>query len=135
MVFYWSFHDYVEGGQNPIEDWYINDLSDGGRFAFDALLKNTAKIESHLQWGGFKFLKGDPKKYHIWQLDFIADGRQYRALGVFGSLRRQAVLLMGCYHKGKVYTPPNAIDTACKRARKLDHKKAGPRERKIKIDL
>lgn len=134
-VFYWSFHDYLEGGQNPMGTWYSDDLSESGRYRFDSLLKNTAKTENHLQWGGFKLLKGEPKKHHIWQLDFIADARQYRVLGVFGSVRRQAVLLVGCYHKGKVYTPPNAVETACTRANKLQNKKAGTIERKIKNDL
>lgn len=134
-VLYWSFHDYLEGGQDPIEDWYDSGLSDGGRYRFDNLLKNMAKTKSHLQWGGFKFLKGEPKKYHIWQLDFIADGRQYRTLGVFGSVRRQAVLLVGCYHKGKVYTPPNALEIACTRASKLKNNQAETIERKIKYDL
>jgi hypothetical protein len=63
VVLHWSFHDYVEGERNPIEDWYVHDLDDGGRFGFDALLKNTAKTENHLQWTGFKYLKGEPKNY------------------------------------------------------------------------
>jgi len=134
-VIHWSFHDYVEGGQNRIENWRTNDLSDAGKFGFDSLLKNTAKTESHLEWTGFKYLKGEAKKERIWQLDFLADGRQYRGLGVFGSLRRQAVLLIGCYHKGKVYTPQNALDTAIKRAKALREGKAITRERKIKFGL
>ncbi|MGD0599277.1 MAG: hypothetical protein ABR988_05610 [Terriglobales bacterium] len=132
---YWSFADYVEGGRNPIADWYANDLSDDGRMQFDALLKNTGKIESHVQWSGFKFPKGELRKHRIWQLDFLADGRQYRVLGVFGSIRRQAVLLVGCYHKGKVYTPPDAFDTACKRAKALSEKRAATSERKIKFNI
>lgn len=134
-VYYWSFSDYVEGSHNPVQDWYGGELSDSGRLQFDALLKNTAKIESHLQWAGFKFLKGEPKKHRIWQLDFIAENRQYRILGIFGSVRRQAILLLGCYHKGKIYTPPNALDTGCKRAKNLTDQKAGTIGRQIKHDL
>ncbi len=134
IVLHWSFHDYVEGGRNPIEDWYLNDLADGGRFGFDALLKNTAKTENHLQWSGFKYLKGEPKNYRIWQLDFFADRKQYRILAVFRP-GKQAVLLIGCYHKGKLYTPPKALDTACKRAKALREERAGTRERKIKFNL
>jgi len=135
IVLYWTFHDYVEGGRNHIDTWYVNELSDAGRFTLDSLLKNTAKTESCLQWSGFKYLKGEPKKHHIWQLDFIADGRQYRLLGVFGTVRRQAILLLGCYHKGEVYTPPKSLETACKRAQKLRSNMAGTHERKIKFDL
>jgi hypothetical protein len=130
----WSFFDYVEGGANRIEEWYLG-LSQEGKDKFDALLKNTQKIESHVQWGGFKYLKGKPKEEHIWQLDFIADKKQYRLLGVFGSIRKQAVLLLGCYHKGDVYTPREALETACKRAKALREKRATTYERKIKNDI
>lgn len=135
ITVFWSFRDYREGGQNPIENWYAGDLLDGGRFGFDALLKNTAKTENHLEWSGFKLLKGDAKKERIWQLDFIADGRQYRVLGKFGEVRKQAILLVGCYHKGSIYTPVGAIQTAIRRAKKLREKKADTIERKIKFDL
>ena len=130
----WSFFDYREGGANRIEEWYLG-LSQEGKDKFDALLKNTQKIDNHLQWGGFKYLKGKPKEEHIWQLDFIADKRQYRLLGVFGSIRKQAVLLLGCYHKGDVYTPKEALETACKRAKALREKRATTYERKIKNDI
>lgn len=129
-AYFWSFADYVEGRQNPIENWYSRELSEAARFQFDDLLKNTAKIENHLQWGGFKFLVGEPKKYSIWQLDFKADRRQYRVLGIFQPGHR-AVLLEGCYHKGRVYTPPSAFDNACKRAKNLMEKRANTVERKI----
>ena len=130
----WTFHDYVEGASNPIEAWY-QELSDAGKFQFDSLLKNLSKTANHLEWIGFKLLKGEPRKERVWQLDFIADGRQYRVLGVFGSVRKTAVLLLGCYHKGKVYNPPDALETATKRAKKLRENKAGTRERKIKSDI
>jgi hypothetical protein len=64
----WTFHDYVEGGQNPVQNWYDNDLSDFGRFAFDALLKDRAKTRSHLEWG-IKPLKGEARKLHIWGIE------------------------------------------------------------------
>ena len=131
---YWSFHDFVEGGQNPIADWYRQDLLDGGKFGFDALLKSSAKTKSELQWSGFKYLKGELRNEKIWQIAFVADSKQYRVLGVFKPAR-QAVLLVGCYHKGKIYTPQNALDTVIKRAKALREKKAGISERKIKFDL
>jgi hypothetical protein len=130
----WSFFDYIEGDRNPIEDWY-RELSEEGKYAFDSLLKNTHKIESHLRWGGFKLLKGKLKEERIWQLDFIADKKQYRLLGVFGEMRKHAVLIIGCYHKGDVYTPQNALETACKRAKLLREGRAGTRERKIRTDI
>lgn len=131
----WSFLDLVEGEANRIEQWYQDELSQEGKDSFDALLKNTAKIENHLQWGGFKFLKGEARAERVWQLDFRADKRQYRLLGVFGSARKQAVLLLGCYHKGKLYTPKDAIETACRRAKALREGRATSNVRAIKDNL
>ena len=131
----WIFCDYFENGVDRIEEWY-QQLSLEGQETFTTLLKNTRKIENHLQWGGkFKFLKGDePKKERIWQLDFIAEKRQYRLLGVFQPGKR-VVLLSGCYHKGDVYTPKNWLDSACKRAKKLREKGADAYERQIREDI
>jgi hypothetical protein len=130
----WSFFDYGDGGTNRIEPWY-QELSDEGKDTFDKLLRNTCKISNHLQWGGFKYLKGKPKEERIWQLDFKADKKQYRLLGVFGDLRKQAVIILGCYHKGDAYTPNDAMETACKRAKTLREKRATIHERKIKENI
>jgi hypothetical protein len=84
---------------------------------------------------GFKYLQGKPKEESIWQLDFVADRRQYRVLGVFGQGRKKAVLILGCYHKGDLYTPREALETARKRAKTLREGKAELYERKIKSDF
>lgn len=130
----WSFFDYVREGRNLIEEWY-RELSDEAKFNFDAVLKNQRKIESHLNWTGFKYLKGRPKEERIWQLDFIADKRQYRILGVFGEGRKNAVLILGCYHKGDNYTPQDALEMARKRAKALRERKAEIRERTVNSDI
>ncbi len=130
----WSFRDYVEVGVDRIEEWYEG-LSREAKDGFDALLKNTRKIPNHLQWGGFKFLKGEPKNERLWQLDFIAEKKQYRLIGVFGIGKKQAALILGCYHKGPVYTPKDAIHTACKRAKALREERAETYERQIPEDI
>jgi len=130
----WSFFDYVSDGQNPIEEWYQKELSEEAQFIFDTLLKNQQKIESVLNWTGFKYLQGKPKEERIWQLDFKADKRQYRLLGVFGEERKNAVLILGCYHKGDNYTPRDALETARKRAKALREGRAETNERKIQSD-
>jgi len=81
----------VEGNKNLIQEWLV-DLSEEAKDKFDALLKNTRKISNQVQWPGFKYLKGEAKSERIWQLDFIADKRQYRILGVFGLGTKQAAL-------------------------------------------
>jgi len=120
-------------GSNPIENWYST-LSDHGRTLLDALLKNNQKTESHLQWIGFrKFLTGGEMKGEgIWELGFF-DERQYRLLGIFDGAKR-AIFLMGCYHKGKNYTPPNALDTALERKKLKVRGDCKLDERKIKTD-
>src|SRR5207245_9014382 len=105
-------------------------------FLFDGVLKNIRKTENHLQWSGFRrFLKGKYKSERIWELGFYAEGRQYRILGLFGDQRKQVILLMGCYHKQQVYTPPDALDTAYKRAKDVHEGRAILRERKIEMDF
>lgn len=126
--------DFVQGGKNLIEDWYL-ELSEEARFTFDAVLKNHQKIDSITDWTGFKFLKGKLHEEKIWQLDFIADKRQYRILGVFGQGPKKAALVLGCYHKGDNYTPRDALETARKRAKALREGKAELRERTVKSDI
>ena len=116
-----------------IEEWY-EELSEEASLTFDTMLKNHQKVESHLEWTGFKYLKGKPREERIWQLDFIADKRQHRVLGVFGQGPKRAALILGCYHKGDNYTPKDALDMACKRAKELREGRAQLRERKIKTD-
>ena len=130
----WSFRDYTEGGVNRIQEWYSG-LSQEAKDGFDALLKNTRKIANHIQWGGFKFLKGEAKDERVWQLDFVAEKKQYRVMGVFGIGKKQAALILGCYHKGPIYTPKDAINTACKRAKALREGRAGTYERQIPEDI
>lgn len=139
----WTFWDF----EQAIEDWYQQDLSEEAQEAFNALLKNNRKVERTEQWPGFRrFLNRVEEK--IWELEFVADKRQYRLLCIFasnvapncwpsamGSLRKQAVLLVGCYHKQRVYTPTNAIETAVKRAKALREGRAELRERKTQEDF
>ena len=132
----WSFWDFVfSSDSNPVEEWRAA-LSDEGKLYFNSVLKNIRNIENPIHWTPLKrFLKGKYAKYRIWELEFKADGRQYRVLGNFGKERKQAVLLAGCYHKTRVYTPPDALDSAFNRARLLTEGRAKFRERKIRTDI
>jgi len=132
---FWTFFDFLQGERNLIEEWYKHELSEEAQFIFDSLLKNLCKVESLADCTGFKFLKGKLQDERIWQLDFIADKRQYRILGVFGLGPKKAALLLGCYHKGDNYTPRDALEMARKRAKALRERKAGLSERKINSDL
>ena len=130
----WRFYGirYANGTQ-PLDDWFLHDLSEPAQFALIDALKDAQKIENPTDWLCFKrHLKGKLQKYKVWEIWFsCGDGRQYRVLGVIGSERKQAVFLMGCYHKSRVYTPSGALDTAFRRARDLDQKRVTVYERKI----
>lgn len=132
----WTFWDFVyANGTNPIENWYRDDLSEEAQMFFEKALKDCQKIERPQDWAPFKkYLSGKQSEDKIWELQFYSDKRHYRILGVFGPLRKQATLLIGCYHKGENYTPWDALETASKRARLLERKEANRCERKIQID-
>ena len=123
-------------GTQPLDDWFLDDLSEAAQFALIDALKDAQKIDDPHNWLCFKrHLKGKYKKRRIWELRFsCGDNREYRLLGVFGSERRQAIFLMGCYHKGRVYTPADALDSAFKRAGDLAEKRVTTYERKIPTD-
>jgi len=102
----------------------------------DALLKDNYKTEIPKNWIGTRgFLKGKYREEKIWELGFKAEKRQYRILGVFGKKRKQAILLTGCYHKQRVYTPTDALDLAYERSKALARKEGRLHERKIKKDI
>jgi phage-related protein len=119
-------------GHNVIDQWRST-LSPEGQAKMTAALKNVAKIENQLEWGA-RDLEGAPKKEKILELKFIADKKQYRIAFIFQPGYR-VVLLAGFYHKQKVYTPPNAIETARKRAGDYRANRATSIERKIRFDL
>lgn len=129
----WIFWDYVSpAGNNMIEEWIAKDLLDDGRLMFNKLIKNIRNTENHLNWIGFRrFIKKG--KERVWELEFFADGRQNRVLGDFAG-EKQAVLLIGCCHKGRVYTPADAIDQAFKRKGLLRNGTAEHSERNISTD-
>jgi len=132
----WAFEDYVEGGNNPIQEWYDTELSDEAQMMFNNVLKNCQKIGDPSKWEDSRgFLKGECDGHKIWELGFRSDNKQHRIFGIFSAeKRRHAILLIGCYHKQKRYTPDHALATAVKRKKALDEGRATTVERKIDID-
>jgi len=63
-------------------------------------------------------MQGILKGWQVWQWK-IPGEVQYRMLGAFSGLKR-AIFLMGYFHKGKVYTPANALERALERRKLLD---------------
>jgi hypothetical protein len=132
----WVFCDWVQGDTNPIDVWVRKELSDGAREILNSLLKTNRKTQDFVKWVGFKrFMQGELRKEKVFEIEFYADKRAYRVLMMTGEARKHAVILMGCYHKGKVYDPPDALNTAYKRAKELRSGRAGTHERTIEEDF
>ena len=133
---HWRFWDYVSpAGNNLIKEW-VQGLSGEAQLFFNSILKNIRNTDRPQEWISFKgFLSGKYRKEKIWELEFISDKRQYRVLGVFGPGRKEATLLVGCYHKQRVYQPPNALDEAVKRKKGLSERRATRRERQVRDDF
>jgi hypothetical protein len=130
----WKLWDYVSpAGNNMIAEWVEKDLLADGQLMFEKLLKNIAKTENHLNWIGLRPKPFKRKTGMIWELGFFADGRQYRVLGDFCGAK-EAVFLIGCYHKNKRYYPDDAIDQAFKRKGELKNGTAKHEERKVPVN-
>lgn len=129
----WSFFDFVYlSGGTPIQDWY-DALSDHGQLLVNGLIKINRNIENPVNWQRWKkYMGGELKGHKIWQLEFFSEGRQHRLLGVFDGAKR-AIFIMGYYHKGKIYTPPDALETALKRKKLVERRECILNERKVKV--
>lgn len=131
----WRFWDYGTHELNLFDAWYSSQ-SEEARDQIDGILKNCCNVADHQQWLSFKrFLKGKYAACKIWEMRFKSDKREYRILGIFGTKRKECILLMGCYHKGSNYTPAAALDIAFDRAKNFKLGIGELRERKIRTDL
>lgn len=124
-MIYWVFMDYVSpAGTNQIKKWSKKALTIQERSDFETLLVNLAKSK---QWGlpDFKRMSGG----HMAGLGEIRwkspQGTPLRVIGMAGTVSGQYVLLIGFSHKGQVYNPPDALDTAVKRKRELANGSGG----------
>jgi len=123
----WAYWDWVSlNGANPIEDWRKG-LSEEAEKLFNNILKFNRKAPTQLQWigrGRHFFLEGKGKEARIWELVFQdSDKVQYRILGVFWPkhAQKQVTFLLGCTHKDGVYDPPDWLETAIDRKKKLEN--------------
>lgn len=80
-------------------------------------------------------LTGEGKEEQIWEWRFHPSGVQQRLLGIFGSKRREAVFLVGCNHKQRVYQLRDCIKNAVKRAKEVRLNKAKLNERQVPKDI
>jgi phage-related protein len=124
----WQFMDYISPqGRNMIADWHARLLRQE-QSDFIALIRILAKTR---QWKdpAFKQLKG--KYQGMDELRFTSERKAHRVIGFVWPSSQQFTMLIGCFHKQRVYTPANALDTALQRRKFLEQGKGSVRERKI----
>ena len=130
----WTFYDFGDGATNYIQEWH-GALSERAQFALNDLLKSNRKIENPRDWYGYRaFSEGKLQKFRLWELKFRADKLQHRIIGICGRQRKQAIFLIGCHHKMNVYTPRDALRTACRRSVSYWNNEATLHERKVRTD-
>jgi len=129
----WMFKDYVHpNGNNPVRKWYTKELSTQEQANMDALLGILGRTEI---WGlrDYKPLQGAQKG--LGEIRWKGDQRrQLRLIGFFGPAPRQFTLLVGCNHKGTVYDPANALETAATLFKRLNQCIGEAREHEIEPD-
>ncbi len=121
----WQFFWYPDGTEDPWRTWYVAQ-SGAVQGRHDFVIKALA---SNQQWREplAKKMKGYDDLIEI-----ILDGKvQHRFFGFYGIGLNYFTIVLPCIHKGKVYTPKNAIDTAVKRIIEV---KTG-RKRVIRCDI
>ena len=125
----WLFREYISPtGRRPLLDWYRS-LSKQAQADFDELIRILEKTR---EWRepAFKRLQG--KKYKgLGELRWKTVGVQYRVIGMNGPRSGEYTLFIGCTHKGSVYKPPDALETAVKRMRSLQEGKGSTCEHEI----
>jgi hypothetical protein len=123
----WKFMDYCSpAGNNLIDEWY-HGLPEEAQADFDVTLKTLSITED---WRGLSEFKhqGDEG---LCEIRFSTGNVQYRPAGFFGPGARTFSIYIGCLKKGKVYSPPDAFDSAKKRRRKVERGEATLSERAV----
>ena len=115
----WQFFDFTyKTNSNAVENWYCKQ-DEETQDMFTQTVDSCRDITNHLDWPHFRPLRGEPQKsLGIWEIGFCSLRREYRILGIFNGKKR-AVLLGACFHKQRIYSPPEAIPTACDKAKLL----------------
>ncbi len=114
----WNFRTYVSPtGRNDVQA-EVDGYDDYAREAFSRAVEHLA-ITPKVQWDephGKKLKNEDP----LYEIRYKANNRATRALGYFAPDGRTFVIVLCCYHKGRVYTPPDAFDSAHRRIRQIE---------------
>jgi hypothetical protein len=101
-------------GRNKISDWY-EDLSPQDKAAADAFV-GAMHMKLEWDWPEYrKSMKGAARG--LGELRWSSQRVEHRLIGYFHD--GNWVALLGCTHKGKVYSPSGALETALQRKTSL----------------
>lgn len=113
----WKFRTYQSPTRRNDVQQAIDDYDEYGREAFSrAVAHLSVSDQSHWHDPHGKKLKNEDPLYEI---RYKADKRSTRALGFFAPDGCTFVIVLICYHKGRVYDPPEAFKSAHKRIAQL----------------
>jgi len=124
----WQFMDYISPqGRNVIADWHAGLLRQE-QSDFLAVIRILAKMQ-HWRGRAFKPLKGPYQG--MGEIRYTSERKEHRVIGFVWPSAQQFTMLIGCFHKQRVYHPTNAFNTALQRRKFLEQGKGSIRERKI----
>lgn len=113
----WRFSCYVSASGRCDVQTTVDSYDDDSLAAFSAAIRYLAVAPmDHWNEPHARKIAGK-KKLH--EVRYKANRRATRALGFFSPGDNLFTITLICYHKGNVYTPKDAIDTAARRAAEI----------------
>lgn len=115
----WKFRTYVNpGGRSDVQK-DIDRHDEYGIAAFSRYVAHLA-VSPKSQWHepAVKKLKSEDPLYEI---RYKSANRATRAIGYFASDGETFVIVIICYHKDRVYTPPDAFKIAHSRIKQIEN--------------
>lgn len=113
----WNFSVYINpNGRNDTQK-EVDNYDDYARESFCRAVEHLAVTPKN-QWQepqAKKLKNEDP----IYEIRYKASNRATRALGYFAEDGCTFVIVLICYHKGRVYTPPDAFKSAHARIKQI----------------
>jgi len=101
--------------RNKIADWY-NDLSAQEKADADQFIQ---KMRKTVDWKMPLYRPRISGGSGLGELRWWSNNKQHRLIGFFMGYAWYAV--MGCIHKQRVYSPPNALETARVRKQQIEN--------------
>lgn len=111
----WAFVEYLTSGSRGAISKWVQNIQVEAKDDFHDLLNHLEAAQRDL-WIRPDYDTLTPPD--VGEIRWKSGGKQHRVLGFFKVEEKQYVMLIGATHKGRIYTPADAIKTA--RERKQD---------------